>query len=99
MSSSEGQKRRTGATVRENWKKNKKKKRKKKKKSEKKEKKKNQEKERERMKAETVTETNAPSGANVGTLIPLPLDVTREDLLHEAVTLIRRHLPAREDGK
>ena len=34
-----------------------------------------------------------------GALITLPLDVTREDLLHEAVVLIRRHLPAGEDGK
>lgn len=56
-------------------------------------------KEREMMNGETATETNATSGASVGTLIALPLDVTREDLLHEAVTLIRRHLPAGEDGK
>jgi hypothetical protein len=44
-------------------------------------------------------ETTAASGGAVGTLITLPLDVTREDLLHEAVVLIRRHLPAGEDGK
>ncbi|KAJ9599374.1 hypothetical protein L9F63_010136, partial [Diploptera punctata] len=35
--------------------------------------------------------------AVTGPLIALPLDVTREDLLHEAVVLIRRHLPAGED--
>ncbi|KDR21364.1 D-beta-hydroxybutyrate dehydrogenase, mitochondrial, partial [Zootermopsis nevadensis] len=40
----------------------------------------------------------AQSGGAVGTLITLPLDVTREDLLHEAVVLIRRYLPAGEDG-
>lgn len=34
-----------------------------------------------------------------GTLVALPLDVTREDLLHEAVDIIRAHLPAGEDGK
>lgn len=33
-----------------------------------------------------------------GTLVALPLDVTREDLLHEAVDIIRAHLPAGEDG-
>jgi 3-hydroxybutyrate dehydrogenase len=43
-------------------------------------------------------ETTA-SESGVGTLITLPLDVTREDLLHEALVLIRRHLPAGEDGK
>ena len=32
-------------------------------------------------------------------LVVLPLDVTREDLLHEALGTIRRHLPAGEDGK
>ncbi|XP_044255289.1 D-beta-hydroxybutyrate dehydrogenase, mitochondrial [Tribolium madens] len=31
-------------------------------------------------------------------LVALPLDVTREDLLHEAVDIIRAHLPAGEDG-
>ncbi|EEB14193.1 short-chain dehydrogenase, putative [Pediculus humanus corporis] len=31
-------------------------------------------------------------------LVVLPLDVTREDLLHEALGTIRRHLPAGEDG-
>jgi hypothetical protein len=49
-------------------------------------------KEREMLNGDTATET-------VGTLITLPLDVTREDLLHEAVVLIRQHLPAGEDGK
>lgn len=34
-----------------------------------------------------------------GILIPIPLDVSREDLLHEAVDIIRAHLPAGEDGK
>lgn len=33
-----------------------------------------------------------------GILVALPLDVTREDLLHEAVDIIRGHLPAGEDG-
>lgn len=33
-----------------------------------------------------------------GTLITLALDVTREDLLHEAVGTVRSHLPAGEDG-
>lgn len=28
----------------------------------------------------------------------VPLDVTREDSLHEAVDLVKRHLPAGEDG-
>jgi 3-hydroxybutyrate dehydrogenase len=57
-------------------------------------------KEREMMNSEMTTETTtAPSGGAVGTLIALPLDVTREDLLHEAVVLIRKHLPAGEDGK
>ncbi|KAK6634001.1 hypothetical protein RUM44_004608 [Polyplax serrata] len=31
-------------------------------------------------------------------LVVLPLDVTREDLLHDALGTIRRHLPAGEDG-
>jgi hypothetical protein len=57
-------------------------------------------KEREMMNSEAASgTTTAPSGNTVGTLITLPLDVTREDLLHEAVVLIRRHLPAGEDGK
>lgn len=34
-----------------------------------------------------------------GALIALPLDVTREDILHEAVDIIRAHLPAGEDGE
>lgn len=34
-----------------------------------------------------------------GALVALPLDVTREDLLHEGVDIIRAHLPAGEDGK
>nr|XP_022914563.1 D-beta-hydroxybutyrate dehydrogenase, mitochondrial [Onthophagus taurus] len=33
-----------------------------------------------------------------GALVALPLDVTREDLLHEAVDIIRAHLPAGKDG-
>ncbi|KAI5700159.1 hypothetical protein M8J76_000075 [Diaphorina citri] len=36
--------------------------------------------------------------SNVLKVITLPLDVTREDSLHEAVDIIRRHLPAGEDG-
>lgn len=55
-------------------------------------------KEREMMNGEMATETTAASGGTVGTLITIPLDVTREDLLHEAVVLIRKHLPAGEDG-
>ena len=31
-------------------------------------------------------------------IIDIPLNVTREDVLHEAVDLIRSHLPAGEDG-
>ncbi|XP_075233474.1 D-beta-hydroxybutyrate dehydrogenase, mitochondrial [Lycorma delicatula] len=38
------------------------------------------------------------SGVLRGSIITLPLDVTREDSLHEAVNIIRRHLPAGEDG-
>lgn len=56
-------------------------------------------KEREMLNGDTATETTAASGVTVGTLITLQLDVTREDLLHEAVVLIRQHLPAGEDGK
>lgn len=37
--------------------------------------------------------------SNVLKVITLPLDVTREDSLHEAVDIIRRHLPAGEDGE
>lgn len=37
-------------------------------------------------------------GSPYGTIVPLPLDVTREDILHEAVDIIRAHLPAGEDG-
>lgn len=33
-----------------------------------------------------------------GTIVALPLDVTREDLLYESVDIIRAHLPAGEDG-
>lgn len=38
------------------------------------------------------------SGVLRGSIITLPLDVTREDSLHEAVNIVRRHLPAGEDG-
>lgn len=34
-----------------------------------------------------------------GSIVILPLDVTREDILHEAVDIMRAHLPAGEDGK
>lgn len=37
--------------------------------------------------------------SNLGSLITVPLDVTREDSLHEALDHVRRHLPAGEDGK
>lgn len=33
-----------------------------------------------------------------GGIVFVPLDVTREDSLHEAVVTIKRHLPAGEDG-
>ncbi|KAK9870062.1 hypothetical protein WA026_006156 [Henosepilachna vigintioctopunctata] len=33
-----------------------------------------------------------------GSIVALPLDVNREDLLHEAADIIRGHLPAGEDG-
>lgn len=33
-----------------------------------------------------------------GHIVPLHLDVTREDLLYESVDIIRAHLPAGEDG-
>lgn len=33
-----------------------------------------------------------------GTIVALPLDVTREDIMHEAVDIVRGHLPAGEDG-
>lgn len=36
--------------------------------------------------------------SNFGSLITVPLDVTREDSLHEALDEVRRHLPAGEDG-
>ncbi|CAH0768528.1 unnamed protein product [Bemisia tabaci] len=36
--------------------------------------------------------------SSFGSLISLPVDVTREDSLHEAVDIVRRHLPAGEDG-
>lgn len=39
------------------------------------------------------------SDAGPGTLIVLPLDVTREDILHESVDLIKAHLPAGDGGK
>ncbi|XP_069686916.1 D-beta-hydroxybutyrate dehydrogenase, mitochondrial [Periplaneta americana] len=56
-------------------------------------------KEREMLNSECASEASAPpSGAAVGALITIPLDVTREDMLHEAVVLIRRNLPAGEDG-
>lgn len=34
-----------------------------------------------------------------GGIVFVPLDVTREDSLHEAVVTIKRHLPAGEDGQ
>lgn len=33
-----------------------------------------------------------------GGIVFVPLDVTREDSLHEAVVTVKRHLPAGEDG-
>ncbi|KAL3266260.1 hypothetical protein HHI36_010440 [Cryptolaemus montrouzieri] len=33
-----------------------------------------------------------------GSIVALPLDVNREDILHEAADIIRGHLPAGEDG-
>ena len=32
-------------------------------------------------------------------LVPLELDVTREDILHEAAVEVTKHLPAGENGK
>nr|CAD7595235.1 unnamed protein product [Timema genevievae] len=46
-----------------------------------------------------VGENDGNLVANMGSVVPIPLDVTREDMLHEAVGLIRRHLPAGEDGE
>ncbi|XP_067011887.2 D-beta-hydroxybutyrate dehydrogenase, mitochondrial [Anabrus simplex] len=43
-------------------------------------------------------EGEAELGSERGSLITLALDVTREDLLHEAVGTVRSHLPAGEDG-
>lgn len=34
-----------------------------------------------------------------GGVVFVPLDVTREDSLHEAVDTVKRHLPAGEDGQ
>lgn len=39
------------------------------------------------------------SGIAHGSIVALPLDVNREDLLHEAADIIRAHLPAGEDGE
>lgn len=44
---------------------------------------------------ESIEHTQTPLQ---GTIVALPLDVIREDLLHEAVDIIRAHLPAGEDG-
>jgi len=41
----------------------------------------------------TVDVERAPGG-----IVFVPLDVTREDSLHEAVVTVKRHLPAGEDG-
>lgn len=41
----------------------------------------------------------AKTAPTFGTLVTVPLDVTREDSLHEALEHVRRHLPAGEDGK
>lgn len=38
-------------------------------------------------------------GLSHGAVVILPLDCTREDSLHEAVQLVRRHLPAGENGE
>ncbi|KAF6205256.1 hypothetical protein GE061_019424 [Apolygus lucorum] len=40
----------------------------------------------------------AAAGQQQGAIILIPLDVTREDSLHEGVDLIRRHLPAGQNG-
>nr|CAD7261374.1 unnamed protein product [Timema shepardi] len=45
-----------------------------------------------------IGENDGSLVANMGSVVPIPLDVTREDMLHEAVGLIRRHLPAGEDA-
>lgn len=41
----------------------------------------------------------ASGGGGGGGIVFVPLDVTREDSLHEAVVTIKRHLPAGEDGQ
>lgn len=40
----------------------------------------------------------AREASGCGRLVAIPLDVNREDLLHEATDLVRSHLPAGEDG-
>lgn len=54
-----------------------------------------------RMSVTTILKAAAKAreAAGVGRLITIPLDVTREDLLHDALDLVRAHLPAGEDGK
>lgn len=34
-----------------------------------------------------------------GNIVLLPMDVTREDVMHDAVDIVRAHLPAGADGK
>lgn len=55
---------------------------------------------RARLKArEAATTAEGVAKVTYGSTITLPLDVTREDSLHEAVNVVRRHLPAGEDGE
>lgn len=39
------------------------------------------------------------AGPFQGALIVVPIDVTREDIMHESVDIVRAHLPAGDDGK
>lgn len=45
-----------------------------------------------------VKAVEAAVGQQQGAIILIPLDVTREDSLHEGVDHIRRHLPAGQNG-
>ncbi|XP_014242703.1 corticosteroid 11-beta-dehydrogenase isozyme 2 [Cimex lectularius] len=50
------------------------------------------------IKAKMKQIETAPASGLIGAIILIPLDVTREDSLHEGVEHIRRHLPAGENG-
>lgn len=48
---------------------------------------------------ESAATTAADMERAPGGVVFVPLDVTREDSLHEAVVAVKRHLPAGEDGQ